>query len=258
MATATSIGRLRFPGAGVHTPWLLALWIVALWFLALLIGNQAYAEAIGPLKNPHNDVDAVGKALEKIGFEVTIERDADYRAMDIALKRHVRQLRSASKDAIGFFYYSGHGVANEDTGINYLVPTDVEHARDDGFWDAAYEQRLIINRLRDQADNATHYVVFDACRNELKLKTRADKKISQRKGMLPAKNSPGILIAYATAPGATASDAGDGIGPYAKILAEELLRPGLESVMMFRNVQLRVKKAIDQEPWVTFPSLPEI
>ncbi len=37
--------------------------------LALLIGNQGYAKAVGPLKNPHNDIALVGKAaLGKVGF----------------------------------------------------------------------------------------------------------------------------------------------------------------------------------------------
>ncbi len=36
---------------------------------ALLIGNRAYDKAVGALDNPHNDIDLVGKALAKIGFE---------------------------------------------------------------------------------------------------------------------------------------------------------------------------------------------
>ena len=34
--------------------------------IALLIGNQAYSGKVGPLKNPHNDIDLVGTALEKL------------------------------------------------------------------------------------------------------------------------------------------------------------------------------------------------
>ena len=63
------------------------------------------------------------------------------------------------------------------------------------------------------------------------------------------------MIAYATAPGKTASDIGDGGGVYAKTLADEIVQPGVESVMMFRNVQLKVKQAIGQDPWLSFPTL---
>jgi hypothetical protein len=66
------------------------------------------------------------------------------------------------------------------------------------------------------------------------------------------------MIAYATAPGKTASDVGQGIGPYAKALSEEIIKPGVESVMMFRNVQLKVKEAIGQDPWLSFPTLPAV
>jgi hypothetical protein len=66
------------------------------------------------------------------------------------------------------------------------------------------------------------------------------------------------LIAYATAPRKTASDVGDDGGPYAMALAEELMKPGIEAVTMFRNVQLRVKQTIGQNPGLSFPSLPAV
>src|SRR5262249_60693800 len=68
----------------------------------------------------------------------------------------------------------------------------------------------------------------------------------------------GVLIAYATAPKQTASDVGEGGGPYAKTLAEEIVKPDFEAVAMFRNVQLKVKQWIGQDPWLMFPSLPEV
>jgi len=45
-----------------------------------------------------------------------------------------------------------------------------------------------------------------------------------------------MLIAYATAEGELASDVGVGAGPYAKALAEEIIKPGVEAVAMFRVV----------------------
>jgi uncharacterized caspase-like protein len=85
---------------------------------ALLIGNQAYSDKVGPLKNPHNDIELVGAALEKVGFKVTRIKDAGYKAIDTALKRHIQQVRRAGKDTISFVYYSGHGAADPDTQIN--------------------------------------------------------------------------------------------------------------------------------------------
>ena len=142
--------------------------------------------------------------------------------------------------------------------INYLIPVDVADADDANLWFQSFEQPTIIDRLSKQAPNATHYVVFDACRNELNLTGPAAKALGAEKGFVPVQHSPGLLIAYATAPKQTASDVGEGGGPYAKVLAEELVKPGIESVSMFRNVQIRVKQAIGQDPWLSFPSLPPV
>ena len=225
--------------------------------LALLIGNQSYSEKIGPLKNPLNDIALVGAALEKVGFKVTRIKDAGYKAIDTALKRHIQEVRRAGKDTISFVYYSGHGAADADTQINYLIPVDVTSADDAEVWTNSLDLREIVNRLRDQTPDAVHYVVFDACREELRL-TRDGTKALERKGFVPVANISGVMIAYATAPGKTASDAGDGGGVYAKTLAEEIVKPGVESVMMFRTVQLKVKQTIGQDPWLSFPTLPAL
>src|SRR5208337_3354988 len=223
--------------------------------LALLIGNQSYAPSVGPLRNPHQDVALIEASLQALGFKVTVLNDANYRAMDIALKRYAAELRRAGPGALGFFYYSGHGAANADTQTNYLIPVDVTSAEDETVWYQSFQQNQLIDLLSKQASNATQFVVFDACRNELHLSSSAAKAIGADKGFVPVADTAGLLIAYATAPNRTASDAGEAGGPYAKALAEELLKPGVEAVTMFRNVQIRVKQAIGQDPWLSFPSL---
>src|SRR5215471_661355 len=226
--------------------------------LALLIGNSGYTQKVGPLKNPRNDVFLVGEALKNLGFNVTILQDADYRSMDTAIKRYVSDVRSAGKGAISFFYYSGHGVANPETQINYLIPVDLSDPGDANIWYQSLQQNDVIDKLSKQAPNATHYVVFDACRNELNLSVAGTKSIGAEKGFVPVQQTAGLLIAYATAPNKAASDLGEGAGPYAKALAEELVKPGVEAVTMFRNVQIRVKESIGQDPWLSFPSLPSV
>lgn len=226
--------------------------------LALLIGNQAYAEKVGPLKNPHNDIALIGAALHKLGFKITLIKDAGYKAIDTALRRHIQEVRRAGKDTVSFVYYSGHGAADPDTQINYLIPVDVSTADDTEIWTNSIELRDIANRLREQSPEATHYVVFDACRDELRLTRGGKKALGLDKGFVPVGNISGVMIAYATAPGKTASDVGEDGGPYAKALAEEIIKPGIESVTMFRNVQLKVKQAIGQDPWLSLPTLPAV
>jgi formylglycine-generating enzyme required for sulfatase activity len=80
----------------------------------------------------------------------------------------------------------------------------------------------------------------------------------QSKGFVPVAQENGMLIAYATAEGELASDVGAGAGPYAKVLAEEIVKPGIEAVVMFRAVQRRVRAAIRQEPYLGFNALGDV
>ena len=117
-------------------------------------------------------------------------RDANYKAMDSTLKR-------AGHDALSFFYYSGHGVSNPETQINYLIPVDVTDVNDDKLWFESFQQNTIIDLLSKQAPNATHYVVFDACRNELNIAGAAAKALGTDKGFVPITDTiPGTPMAF--------------------------------------------------------------
>ena len=135
---------------------------------------------------------------------------------------------------------------------------DAKSAEDSELWDQSLRLTEITRKLKGEAGNATHFVVFDACRNVLKIKQAGSKAVVQSKGFVPVSQESGILIAYATAEGELASDLGAGAGPYAKVLAEEIVKPGVEAVYMFRNVQRRVRAAIKQEPYLGFNALGDV
>ena len=225
--------------------------------LALLIGNESYNDKVGPLKNPRNDVALLGAALRTLKFTVTEIRDADYGTIDKAINRHIQNVRRAGSESIGLIYYAGHGAANPDTKINYLIPIDVANADDDELWTNSINLNRVVEAVREQAPNATHYIVFDACRNELNLTLKGKRALAER-GFVPIAYTPGVMIAYATAPGKTATDVGVGAGIYARALAEEIVKPGLEAVTMFRRVALRVNREIGQDPWMAASTLPEV
>ena len=218
--------------------------------IALLIGNQNYQLGRLDLANPHNDVDAVGAALDSVGFDVRIVKDAGLGKLLRAVKGYAQDLRRAGDDAVGFFYYSGHGAQNAEDRFNYLIPTDVETDDSRDLWPSAVRLKQIIVDLKDRAPNAVHFVVFDACRNELKLSSKRTKSLRQPRGFVPVGGKVrGMLIAYSTAEGELASDAGRGVGPYAKALSKWLTVPDIEAVTVFRKVQLDVFNATGQEPW---------
>jgi TRAP-type mannitol/chloroaromatic compound transport system substrate-binding protein len=224
--------------------------------IAMLIGNQAYGNEIGRLTNPHNDVAILEKALKGLGFEVTSARDAGLAGLHQAVNAYARRVQAAGLNAVGFFYYSGHGAA--DGGVNYVIPVDVKTTDTGDLWDQSLRLTEITRKLKMEAGNASHFVVFDACRNSLKLTRPGTRSLVQSKGFVPVAQESGMRIAYATAEGELASDVGVGAGPYAAMLAEEVVKPGVEAVTMFRVVQRRVRMAIKQEPYLGFNAMGDV
>ena len=222
--------------------------------MALLIGNQAYTPEVGALKYPLVDIELVAGALGQLGFKITKLGNATKAQMDEAIRRYVDQVRRAGPNTVSFFYYSGHGVLNPDTNVNYLIPIDLESAATDDIWYRSMEQPGLIDLLSRRASNATHFVVFDACRNELNITGGMAKAVGPDKGFVPINDISGLLIAYATAQKRTAADT----GMFAQILAEELVKPNVEAFSVFREVQVRVKDTMHQEPWMSLNYIPRI
>jgi formylglycine-generating enzyme required for sulfatase activity len=214
--------------------------------IALLIGNQAYDTSVGKLRNPHNDIAVVGQALGAQGFELIPPiKDARRSTILGGVRELVRRLNAAGAGAIGFIYYSGHGAAEKDTNINYLIPVDAREPGTTTFWDESLKLDDVL-RLLDGARGAAKFVVFDACRNELQLPSK-----DTSKGLIPIAEQQGMFIAYASAPGRTASDRGESSGPYAAALAAELAKPGLDHLNLFQNVKEAVLASTGgaQQPW---------
>src|SRR5262249_9476684 len=93
--------------------------------IALLIGNKDYKAGVGSLHNPLNDIRIGGDALRSVGFEVLKPvKNAQRSAMLIAVYEFASKLKTAGPEAVGFLYYSGHGIAS--AGENFLIPVDVD------------------------------------------------------------------------------------------------------------------------------------
>ena len=89
--------------------------------LALVIGNAAYENA-PVLVNPLNDAADMCDALRKLGFRALCHTNVRDRAeFDARVKEYVDQL---GPNAVGVFYYSGHGVQAGQA--NFLIPTRAE------------------------------------------------------------------------------------------------------------------------------------
>jgi formylglycine-generating enzyme required for sulfatase activity len=200
--------------------------------IALILTNQAYTQAGARLTNTHRDGDLVKAALERVGFRVWVVKDtANEGALLAAIGEHVARLAQAGPDAVGFFYYSGHGAADRPDGANYLIPTAAPLTH------VAHLPLMAVRLDRITATLASagkmSFVVFDACRN---VPLQRDSKDLGHKGFAPVREQRGLLIAYATEPGSVAIDQ----SLYAQALADEIVRPGLEAGQVFRAVTRRV------------------
>lgn len=226
----------------------LGIALSALWFMtgsawcsdriALVIGNQNYTKEVGPLTNPHNDVNLVKKALEQLGFTVLPPmKDATRKQMLSSTKALAQKLRAAGPGAIGVLYYSGHGFANPDTRANYLIPVDLKEIADDDAWIDAVKLDDLLFELATIAREARRFVLLDACRTELRLPYKA---VTVGLGFEQPLDVTGMFLGFSTAPGMVATDKGDKSGPYAQALAEQLVVGGLSHAQIFQNIKERV------------------
>ena len=213
--------------------------------IALVIGNDNYGTPGWALDNPVNDATLMSEALEAVGFDVEVVTDASLDEMEEAFQRHGSRLSEAGEDAIGFFFYAGHGAQSE--GLNYLVPVDAEVYNEADLWREAPNLGLLF-RYIERAGNSTNFIVLDACRNN--PMPAATRSVDDR-GLAAAGRVRGTLIAYSPAPGSVAADGVGNNSPFTTALASLIQEPGYSAETLFRVVATRVEQITDERqlPW---------
>jgi TPR repeat protein len=237
--------------------------IVGLWFLfvcvfvaqlvrpawaeervALVIGNSKYEQTGWSLANPANDAGLIAARLESLDFDVAVLLDATEDDMEDAIAAFGTRLSSAGEDAVGVFYYAGHGVQSQ--GRNYLIPIDVNARTEQDIWAQAVRLGFLLEVV-EAAGNRVNFVLLDACRNSpLPSTTR-----SGSGGLVAMDKSQGVLISYAAAPGSTAADGSGVNSPYTQALASLVETPGLPAELLFKRVAEQVRSSTEsaQLPW---------
>ena len=145
------------------------------------------------------------------------------------------------------FYYAGHGIQID--GENYLVSVDF-HAQDEATTKRAmaYSAQLVLDRMSG-AGASLNILILDACRDNPFRSMRGGAR-----GWASMPAGKGSFIAFATAPGATASDnPGAQNGLFTQYLLQSLAKPDLDINGVFDEVTDAVDKASNgrQTPWVT-------
>ncbi len=207
--------------------------------LALVIGNAGYADA--PLQNPVNDARAMARALEAAGFEVMLHTDADQRTLLTALREFGQRLRGGGT---GLFYFAGHGM--QIKGRNYLIPVGADIRREDEVAYQSMDVQAVLDKM-DSAANGTNLVILDACRNNPFARSFR----SSQQGLAPVDAPVGTLVAFATSPGAVASDGSGDNGLYTRHLLQALAEPGRKVEEVFKQVRTAVRRDSQgqQVPW---------
>ncbi len=210
--------------------------------VALVFSDEKY-EQLRPLSNPDNDARAVARALEAIGFEVTLETDRNLKRM----RRAIEDFRDDFAGAdVAVIYFAGHGT--EIAGENRLLPVDADASS----LDSLRATSLPLEEVRAAAASVAPVAVLliDACRNDPFGASGGGGRSAKALGNdVGARVQPGFgrvgraentLFAFAAAPGATASDGEDGNSPFSAALARYLPTDGLEIRSVLTLVQQEV------------------
>ena len=165
---------------------------------ALVIGNSTYERI--PLANPVNDAEAMAAALAQCGFVVDKRLNASRTEMAAALETFAAHIQGGG---VGLFYFAGHGFQINTQ--NYLLPTDISSLKPAELEQKTLNVSQVLQRM-EAAKNRINILILDACRNN--PFTASAQQQSSASGLAPmyAATATGSFIAYATAPGRTASD----------------------------------------------------
>ena len=203
--------------------------------LALVIGNDNYS-SMPRLNNAVNDAKSMSEALRQANFEVMSYNNLDKRRMEEVLRNFTGKL---GRDDVGLFYFSGHGIQADNR--NFLIPVSENVKKTSEVPYEGIDVNRVMDNLKD-AKNALNIVVLDACRSSL-----PDVRGGMSRGLTVTEAPQGSIVAYATAPGKTASDGEVGNSPFTKNLIRVMQRRGLKIEDVFKEVRVAVSRETNGE-----------
>jgi Caspase domain len=206
--------------------------------VALLIGNTHYKSWGTPLKNPKNDVIAVGRQLRSLGFATTVIYDGTSEQISTAIAAF-RDEATGSDWAL--IYYAGTGIEVE--GANYMIPIDADDRRALTFGRENPQMRLDTAFEAVKGAKRLRLVIADACRIDPSNLPDARGQLKNAHTFKVTEPPRGVLVAYSTAAGQYAQDGSGDLSPYALAMIAALREPGIEMPKVFRRVSAAVDAA---------------
>jgi hypothetical protein len=206
--------------------------------VALLIGNTHYKSWGVQLKNPKNDVIAVGRQLRSLGFATTVVYDGTSGQISTAIAAFRDEAAGADWALI---YYAGTGI--EVDGINYMIPIEAGDRRALSFTHDYPQMRLDTAFESVKRAKRVRLVVVDACRIDPSNLPNASNRAANEHTFKVVEPPRGVLVAYSTAAGQYAQDGTGELSPYAQAMIAALSEPGIELAKVFRRVSANVEAA---------------
>ena len=198
---------------------------------ALLIANSNYGADIGALAGPVSEARHLKRALESIGFNVTLVENANRESMEDALLKFKEKCEKGG--GIAFFHYGGHAVQID--GTLYLVPlnTLIKDATQ------ASVKCVNVGNVMKCMQGEVNVIIFDSARNNPfppENNRRAGRRVTdfgQSANMFPDSS----IVVYSTESGSTAQD-----GVFTPILTEHILEKNVSAIDLFKKVCREVSK----------------
>jgi uncharacterized caspase-like protein len=203
--------------------------------LALVIGNDAY-RTVEPLQTARADASAMAKALEAVGFKVSLRLDVDDRGLKAAVRSFKSQLAPGDE---AVFFYAGHGV--QLGAENYLVPINVGLDDEEQIKDESVPLRRVLEDMQDMKPRFS-LAIIDACRNN---PFRSRLRSGAARGLIPAPAATGQMVIYSAGAGQAAIDRlgaqdRDPNGVFTRVLLREIKVPGVPVDRVVRKVRDQV------------------
>jgi uncharacterized caspase-like protein len=221
---------------------------------ALIIGNSEY-QYYSELDNAVNDAKRLAQVLKKLGFKVTLATNLKLTEMKAEFRKFRKQLRQ-HKQAVGLFYFAGHGT--RDSHFNYLLPIGTNsdlmkewgksiHVSQIDEWKRELETTAMktsyISDMMKAAGNQVNLIFLDACRTLpfTNIRGLRSGQMALPQGLNVKQANSGSLIAYAASSGQAAADGTGNNSPYIKHLVKWMQKPNMRLVDILRKVRQGVE-----------------
>ncbi len=256
--------------------------------LALIIGNADYnsdgrvdttaqgiatSEAAGfvpDLRNPLNDATDIRDALAGVGFRVDLVTNADGATMSTALAAFGAKVAAAPDDVQVVVFYAGHAIQVD--GANFLIPVGARLPAADFASMPTNQVQTVLRRvavstteigeqLKQLRAPGANLLIFDACRNNpWEERVRGiGRSATQTRGLAEIAAPPRTIIAFATAPGHTASDGGGRNSPFTAALKTWIGKPGnIRDMLDGVGGEVQTATGGRQTPWVQSASVGQV